>query len=61
MTPETTAAPLPQGADDVARAAEPSDERYTKNGKLKSAVYDEEMERLQEHSCCCSTGSRARV
>ena len=48
MTPETTAAPLPQGADDVARAAEPSDERYTKKGKLKSAVYDEEMERLQE-------------
>lgn len=48
MTSETTLAALPEGADDVARAAEPSDERYSKKGKLKSAVYDKEIERLQE-------------
>ena len=48
MTPEIIAATVPEGADDIARAGEPSDERYTKKGKLKSAVYEEEMERLQE-------------
>ena len=45
MTPEPTTARLPEGADDVAIAAEPSDKRYNKKGKLKSAVYEEEMER----------------
>ena len=48
MTPEPTTARLPEGADDVAIAAEPSDKRYNKKGKLKSGVYEEEMERLQE-------------
>ena len=48
MTPESTTARLPEGADDVAIAAEPSDKRYNKKGKLKSGVYEEEMERLQE-------------
>ena len=43
MTPETTAATVPEGADDIARAAEPSDERYNKKGRLRSAVYEEEM------------------
>ena len=43
MTPEPTTARLPEGADDVAIAAEPSDKRYNKKGKLKSAVYEEQM------------------
>src|SRR3954453_4161581 len=38
----------PEGADDVARLAEPSDQRYNSKGKLKGSVYDREMERLQE-------------
>ena len=43
----------PAGADDIG-AAEATDEtardpkRYSKKGRLRSAVYDEEMERLQE-------------
>ncbi|VXC28935.1 hypothetical protein NOCARDAX2BIS_50045 [Nocardioides sp. AX2bis] len=47
MARESTGRP-PAGPDDVARTAEPSDERYNKQGKLRSAVYDAEMERLQE-------------
>jgi polyphosphate kinase len=48
-----TAAQLPEGADDVGRSEEPAQimsrgEGYNKKGKLKSAAYDAEMERLQE-------------
>src|SRR3954447_7567274 len=40
---------LPEGADDVGRSdATTADERYKKSGRLKSAVYEAEMERLQE-------------
>src|SRR5687768_5880429 len=47
--PTTSTGPaLPAGADDVARAAEPRDERYSRAGKLRTSVYDAEMERLQE-------------
>ena len=44
-----TAAQLPEGADDVGRSEEPAQrEGYSKKGKLKTAAYDAEMERLQE-------------
>lgn len=40
---------LPPGADDVGPGEAPKDpERYTKRGRLRSTVYDEEMARLQE-------------
>lgn len=39
---------LPEGADDVAPVAASTDERYTKDGRLKTTVYEHEMERLQE-------------
>jgi polyphosphate kinase len=44
-----TAGP-PAGADDMVppAASSPKDERYNKHGKLKTAVYEAEMERLQE-------------
>src|SRR6476620_11614940 len=40
---------LPEGADDVGRSGglAPADQ-YTKSGRLRSAVYEAEMERLQE-------------
>ena len=39
----------PAGADDIGADVTPRDpKRYTKKGRLKSAVYDDEMERLQE-------------
>ena len=43
------AAQLPEGADDVGRSDGPvRREGYTKSGKLKTVVYEAEMERLQE-------------
>ena len=41
---------LPEGADDtrVLGTPERDPERYTKKGRLRGAVYDEEIERLQE-------------
>src|SRR5690242_2475615 len=42
-------AELPEGADDVGRPDEPpAREGYGRNGRLKAAAYDAEMERLQE-------------
>ena len=39
----------PEGADDVGRSdGDQSSSVYTKKGKLKTAVYEDEMERLQE-------------
>src|SRR3954468_7635434 len=44
-----TVSQLPEGADDVGRGEGGStSSSYTKKGKLKSAVYEAEMERLQE-------------
>ena len=44
-----TSSVLPEGADDVGRSEGTTQrEGYTKSGKLKAAVYDAEMERLQE-------------
>ena len=47
---DDAAARPPEGADDAVAQARPPerDERYTKKGKLKGPVYDEEMARLQE-------------
>ena len=46
MTTEDT---LPVGADDAPRARHrPRPELYTKKGRLRSEVYEEEIERLQE-------------
>jgi len=40
---------LPVGADDAAMEPTRDDpDRYKKNGRLKSAAYDAEIERLQE-------------
>ncbi len=40
---------LPEGADDVGRIeGDQNSSAYTKKGKLKTAAYEEEMERLQE-------------
>jgi polyphosphate kinase 2 len=45
----TTISQLPEGADDVGRVEGPAPtEDYTKKGKLKTAAYEAEMERLQE-------------
>ena len=39
----------PEGADDAQpESGPPADDRYTKSGRLKKSVYEEEMERLQE-------------
>jgi polyphosphate kinase len=41
---------LPEGADDPVQPGgeAPRDDRYTKKGRLKSSIYEAEMERLQE-------------
>src|SRR3954462_14044594 len=44
-----TVSQLPEGADDIGKiAGDDLPSAYTKRGRLKTSVYEEEMERLQE-------------